>query len=910
MIWLQFHATFKHRRKLLLLTIITRGFCNVDMLCKTVTQSFTPCHFKQTCLKVLSFCNSHSLKEGLCVHSPIIKVGLQDDLYLNNNLLSFYAKCFGVGLARHFFDEMPYRDVVSWTTLLSAHTRNKHHFEALELFALMLGSGQHPNEFTLSSALRSCSALGEFEYGTQIHASVVKLGLELNLVLGTTLIDLYTKCDCTVEAYKLLAFAKDGDVVSWTTMISSLVETRKWSEALQIYAKMIEAGVYPNEFTFVKLLGMSSYLGLGCGKLLHAQLIRFGIEMNVVLKTAIVDMYSKCRQMENAIKVSNQTPEYDVCLWTTIITGFTQNLQVREAVNAFLDMELSRILPNNFTYASLLNGCSSVLSLDLGEQFHSRVIMVGLEGDIYVGNALIDMYMKCSHVTTNAVKAFNGIASPNIITWTSLIAGFAEHGFEEESFQLFAEMQAAGVKPNSFTLSTILGACSKMKSLVQTKKLHAHIIKTKADNDIAVGNALVDAYAGGGMADEAWCVIGMMDYRDPITYTSLAARLNQNGDHERALHVITHMCNDEVKMDEFSLASFLSAAAGLGTMETGKQLHCYCVKSGFERCNSVSNSLVHLYSKCGSMHDAYRAFKDINEPDVVSWNGLISGLASNGDISYALSMFDDMRLAGVKPDSVTFLSLIFACSHGGLFDLGLDYFHSMEKTYEVIPKLDHYVCLVDLLGRAGRLEEAMRVIETMPFRPDSLVYKTLLNACKLHGNVPLGEDMARRCVELDPYDPAIYLLLANLYDNAGLSDFGDKTRRLMRERGLRRSPGKCWMEVRSNICIFYTGETSHPKIDEINEKLEFLITEFKKQGYTYRENQVKLYHSEQLSVALGLLSVPTMAPIRINKNSLICSHCHNFIMLVTQVVGREIIVRDGKRFHFFKKGQCSCRGHC
>ncbi|XP_027364704.1 pentatricopeptide repeat-containing protein At5g52850, chloroplastic [Abrus precatorius] len=879
------------------------------MLCKTASHSFSPCHFQETCLRVLSFCNSHSLKEGVCVHGPIIKVGLQDDLYLNNNLLSLYAKCFGVGQARHFFDEMPHKDVVSWTTVLSAHTKNKHHFEALQLFDFMLGSGQYPNEFTLSSALRSCSALGEFKCGARIHACVVKLGFELNPVLGTTLIDLYTKCDCTVEAPKLLAFLKDGDVVSWTTMISSLVETSKWREALKIYVKMIEAGVYPNEFTFVKLLEVSSFhgLGMGYGKLLHAQLIRFGVELNLVLKTAVVDMYAKCRQMEDAIKVSNQTPEYDVCLWTTIISGFTQNLQVRKAVNAFLNMELSGIIPNNFTYTSLLNGSTSILSLDLGEQFHLRVIIVGLEDDIYVGNALVDMYMKCSHTTTNAVKAFRGIASPNVISWTSLISGFAEHGFEEESFQFFAEMQAAGVQPNSFALSAILGACSKMKSLIQTMKLHGHIIKTKADTDISVGNALVDAYAGGGMADEAWFVIGTMKQRDPVTYTSLSARYNQWGDHEMALKVITHMCNDEVKMDEFSLASFLSAAAGLGTMETGKQLHCYSVKSGFERCNSVSNSLVHLYSKCGSMRDAYRAFKDINEPDTVSWNGLISGLASNGHISRALSAFDDMRLTGIKPDPITFLSLIFACSQGGLLDLGLDYFYSMEKAYDITPNLDHYVCLIDLLGRGGRLEEAMRVIETMPFKPDSLIFKTLLNACKLHGNVTLGEDMARRCLELDPSDPAIYLLLANLYDNAGLPDFGDKTRRLMRERGLRRSPGQCWMEVRSKIYLFSARE----KIDEgeISEKLEFLMNEIKNRGYPYKENDDKLYHSEQIALAFGDLSVPTMAPIRINKNSLICTHCHSFMMLVTQVIDREIIVKDRKRFHFFKDGHCSCIGN-
>ncbi|CAL5209447.1 unnamed protein product [Lathyrus oleraceus] len=882
----------------------------MQILCsKTATHTFSLYGFHETCLRLLSFCNSNSLREGVCIHSPIIKLGLQHDLYLNNNLLSLYAKCFGVHHARHLFDEMPCRDVVSWTTVLSSHTKNKYHFDALELFYMMLSSGQYPNEFTLSSALRSCSALGEFDCGMQIHSSVVKLGLEMNPFLGTSLIEFYTKSCCSsVEGYKLLSLVRNGgDVVSWTTMISSLVETGKWGESFEIYVKMTEAGVYPNEFTFVKLLGaVSSFLGLAYGKMLHAQLIIFGAEMNLVLKTAVVDMYSKCRRMEDVIKVSNLTPEYDVCLWTTIISGFNQNLQVREAVTAFLDMELSGIIPNNFTYSSLLNGSSSILSVHLGEQFHSRVIIIGLEDDLFVGNALVDMYMKCSCSTSNAVKAFRGIASPNVISWTSLIAGFTENGLEEESFQLFAEMQAAGVQPNSFTLSTILGACSKMRSVAPTMMLHGHIIKTKADIDVAVGNALVDAYAGGGMTDEAWSVIDMMERRDPITYTCLSARLNQKGDHGMALKVFIHMCNDGIKMDEFSLASFLSAAAGLGTMEAGKQLHCYSFKSGFQRYNSVSNSLVHLYSKCGSVHDAYRAFEDINAPDAFSWNGLISGLASNGYITHALSAFDEMRLAGVKPDAITLLSLISACSHGGLLDLGLEYFYSMEKVYHITPKLDHFVCLVDLLGRGGRLEEAMGVIETMPFKPDSLICKTLLNACSLHGNVALGEDMARRCLELDPSDPAIYLLLANLYDSAGLSDFGEKTRRLMRERGLKRSPGQCWMEIRSRVHHFSAGEKIN---DEINEKLKFLTAEFRNRGYQYQENEDKLYHSEQLAVAFGVLNVPAMAPIRIYKNSLICPHCHTFIMLSTKVVGREIILRDRKRFHFFKDGQCSCRGH-
>ncbi|XP_057951804.1 pentatricopeptide repeat-containing protein At5g52850, chloroplastic [Malania oleifera] len=866
-------------------------------------------NFKQACLEVLSFCKSHSLKEGVCVHSPIIKLGLQDQVYLNNNLLSLYAKCSGVGQARQLFDEMPHRDVVSWTGILSAYNKNGDPEEALKLFDLMTVSGEYPNEFTLSSALRSCCSLWELEQGTRIQAYVIKHGFESNPILGSTLIDLYTNCNQTEQAGKVFEYMNNHDTVSWTAMVSSLVHAQRWNQALQLYPHMVEAGVAPNEFTFVKFLASSSFLGLDYGKLVHALLIIWGIKLNLVLKTTLVDMYVKCGRMEDAITVSNQTLEYDVLLWTTIISGFAQDLKFREAISAFHEMEVSGIKPNNYTFSGILNACSSILALELGEQFHSRVIMVGFEGDVSVGNALIDMYARCSHIIEGAFKVFRGIISPNVISWTSLISAFVEHGLEQQSFHSFMEMRALGVEPNSFTLCGVLWACSTIKSLSQTRKLHGYIIKTNPNCDIVVENALVDVYAGLGVVDDAWHVISMMNQRDAVTYTSLATRLNETGFHEMALSVITHMFNDNVKIDEFSLASFLSTSAGLTTMETGKQLHCYSVKSGLGSWISVSNALVDLYGKCGCINDVHKAFREITKPDVVSWNGLIHGLASNGHISLALSAFEDMRLAGVEPDSITFLLVLFTCSHGGLVDLGFDYFRNMRETDNIVPQLDHYVCLVDLLGRAGRLEEALNVIETMPFRPDALIYKTLLNACKLHGNIPLGEDMARKGIQLDPFDPALYVLLANMYDDHGQSDLGDKTRQMMREKGLRKNPGQSWVEIRNQIHSFMAGDRLHPQINEIHGKIESLIAELKTRGYMYQENGDTSYHSEKLAVAFGLLNMPTVAPIRIFKNIRICRDCHKFIMIITQLVDREIIVRDGNRFHSFKKGACSCRGY-
>ncbi|KAK2654001.1 hypothetical protein Ddye_013857 [Dipteronia dyeriana] len=768
---------------------------------------------EEICSGVIKLCNSKSFKEGVCIHSPIIKLGFHDHLYMNNNLLSLYSKCFGVDNARQFFDEMPHRDVVSWTSVLSAYVKSGNHEQALEFFDLLMFSGQYPNEFTLSNVLRSCSALGQFEYGTRIQSHIVKHGFVSNPVLGSALIDMYSKWGFTEEAYKLFAYMENGDTVSWTTMISSFVQARKWGQALRLYICMIEAGVHPNEFTFVKLLAASCFLGINYGKLVHGHMLVWGVKLNVVLKTALVDMYSRCQRMEDAIKVSNLTREYDVSLWTTIISGFIQNLKFREAVAAFHSMEVSGIAPNNYTYSSILNACSSIPSLDLGKQIHSRVIIAGLEDDDSVGNALVDMYMKCSDIIEYGLRVFRGINSPNVISWTSLIAGVIEHGFDREALRFFMEMQAAGVQPHSFTLSSILKACSGVKSVSQVSNLHGYIIKTKADYNIAVGNALVDAYAGLGMIDNSSRVISMMSHRDAITYTSLATQLNHMGYHEMALNVIPRMYNDNVEMDGFSLASFISASAAMASAETGKQLHCHSIKSGLCRWISVSNGLVDLYGKCGCLTGAQRAFQDITEPDVVSWNGLISGLVSNGCISSALAAFDDMRLVGIKPDYVTFLLVIFACSRDRLVDLGLEYFQSMTKVHDIEPQLDHYVRLVDLLGRAGRLEEAREVIETMSFKPNALIYKTLLGACNIHKNVPLGEDMARRGLEIDPSDPGIYQLLAHLYNNTGRSDLAEKTCQAMTERGIK-DLDKSRMEFKNKVHLFVAGNDENEVLEE------------------------------------------------------------------------------------------------
>ncbi|MQL82814.1 hypothetical protein Taro_015310 [Colocasia esculenta] len=857
---------------------------------------------EELCQRLLSECNkASSFDEGICIHGPVIKLGVGDNSFLNNNLLSAYCKGRRGSLteARKLFEELDSRDVVSWTTMMSAYVRARQEEEALALFGrmLLLGSAV-PNEFTLSCVLRSCSALGRFSPGVRTHARVVKYGFDYNPILLSALTDFYSKSGMLEEALQVFSEIDEGDTVSWTTMISSLVEAQECIPAVQLYVRMVEHDIMPNEFTFVKLLSASGSLGLRFGEVFHAHLILWGAQLNLILKTALVEMYTICGKMEDALKVFHQTPECDATLWTALISGYIHALDFKEAVGRFRDMEDAGISPVSFTYAGMLSACSVMASPDLGQQIHSRVVKAGLEHNTSVGNALIDMYRKCFSSLRGPRLVFKGITTPNVVTWTVLIAALTQHQQNEEAFSTLTEMRLAQVQPNSFTLSTILKGCESIDTLVHVVKLHAYVLKTEDRYrfELTVWNSFVDAYARLGKVDDARKVFDMMPHRDVITYTSIAKGYNKLGLHHKAVGLIIHMHDEELKMDSFSLTCFLSASASLTALESGRQLHCYSIKSGLDMKTSVLNALVDVYGKCGIVKEAHSTFQLIPEPNDVSWNSLIYAFASNSMFSDALSAFENMRFVGTQPDGITFLLVLYACSHGGLADLGLDYFNSMKELYGISPQLDHYVCLIDLLGRAGRLEKAASVIEEMPFEPDALIYKTLLGSCKLRGNLTLGEYIARCALELDPSDPAIYVLLSSMYDDAGKVAHGKEIRRMMRDRGIQKYPGQSWIEVRGKVYVFTAGDTSNPQIDSIHKLIENLESKVSKRNTEHSTHMHyavgPAHHSEKLAFAFGLLNTPPGAPIRVIKNLRICNDCHTFMELASTLVNREIIVRD------------------
>ncbi|XP_051221161.1 pentatricopeptide repeat-containing protein At5g52850, chloroplastic-like [Lolium perenne] len=659
------------------------------------------------------------------------------------------------------------RAAASWAAAVADHARSGRHAAALTVFRRVLAA--HPaaaaDELAYSALLR-CR---DDRLAYQIHAQACRRGLAAsNPVLACSLLAFYSSARSDhPAAAKLFGEMTRRDAVSYTAMMSAFLRAGEWAQALALYPRMLADAAPPTERTFAILLALCASRRL-CrhGRQLHAQLLRWGADLNLVLKTALVHMYSCCGFMGHAHAVLRSTPETDVVLWTAMIAGYSRTGDLQAALRMFHHMELAAVPPNAFTFAGIITACSSSghpqEGFQAGRQLHARVFKFALEHDVSVCNALVDFYSKSSARLLDLVHAFNASDRPNVVSWTAFISGLARHGRDEDAFAAFAEMRASGVQPNSFTVSTLLKGCSSSQSFLHAAKIHAYVLKTSFESlDVAVGNSLVDLYSRFARMDEAWAVATTMAFvRDSFTYTSLAKGLNQAGLPNRALEMIVHMFQEEVQMDGFSLACFLSAAAALPSIEPGMQLHCCSLKLGLSSQVSVSNSLINMYSKHKCLQDAKSVFQSIREPSVVSWNALISGLSSNGSYYEALSVFEDMTLGGAQPDDITFSVVLYACTQGGLIDIGIKHFNSMRKQFGVSPQRSHYTLFLDMLGRAGRLTEAACTIETMPIQPDLSMYKCLLAFCELHNDLVVGENVAKKALELYPSDTVLQNMLS------------------------------------------------------------------------------------------------------------------------------------------------------
>ncbi|XP_042516915.1 pentatricopeptide repeat-containing protein At2g03880, mitochondrial [Macadamia integrifolia] len=601
---------------------------------------------------------------------------------------------------------------------------------------------------------------------------------------------------------------------------------------------------------------------------------------------------------------------------TTLIQSFTRfcyQKDIPRAIEAMNALQKHQIQVDPISYSELIKCCIARGSVEEGKLVH-RHIWSNVKGPkMFLNNMLLNMYGKFN-LLDDARNLFDKMVERNVVTWTTMIAAYSNNKINDEALKFLILMFREGVIPNMFTFSSVLRACDGLSTLWQ---LHCCIIKVGLDSDVFVRSALIDIYSKWGELHSGLSVFEEMITGDLVVWNSIIGAFAQNGNGDEALDLFKQMKQAGFPANQATLTSVLRACTSLALAELGRQVHAHIMK--FERDLILNNALLDMYCKCGSLEDANSTFNRMTEKDVISWSTMISGLAQNGHSREALDIFEFlMKASGPKPNYITMVGVLFACSHAGLEEDGWHYFRSMNTTFGIKPGKEHYGCMVDLLGRVGKLDEAIKFIHEMGCGADAVIWRSLLGACRIHKNTDLAIYVAKKILELEPQDEGTYILLSNIYANSQMWDEVAKVRRIMSDRGVRKEPGCSWIEVGKQLHAFVFGDKSHPLMDKIILELNQLIPKIMEVGYfpdtnfvmhdlemEQKEDSLR-FHSEKLAIALGLISLSREKPVRIMKNLRICGDCHAFAKLVSMVESRHIVIRDPVRYHHFENGNCSC----
>lgn len=744
----------------------------------------------------------------------------------HHKLIDMYAECGTLKNARKVFDYMQDKNSFSWHAMIAAYKRHGFPHEVVKLFHHMQRTGSQPDRFTFASVIPACANIGALEQGISIHKSIMDRGILSDVVVATALVNMYAKCGSIDKARKLFDEMPQRDVFSWTAMIAGHAQNGFDEKALETFKQMKLAGVKPDCTTFASILPACAKMkDLEQGMDIHRQLSDSGI-LTDVAATALVDMYAKCGSVGKARELFDKLPMKDVFSWTAMIAGYAQNGFIEKALETFKQMGLAGVKPNSTTFATVLPACAKMGALKQGIDMHQRIMERSFLSDIKVANALVDMYAKCGSID-KAREVFEKMPQRDAISWNAMIAGYTHNGFVEKALETFKQMQYSGVKPNSTTFASVLTACAKMGGLEQGMGIHQGIMGMGFWSDIVVENALIDMYAKCGSMDKAGKLFDKMPQRDVFSWTAMIAGYTQNGFFEKALETFKQMRLAGVKPNSATFASVLPACAKMGALEQGIHIHQSIMEGGLLSDIILGNALVDMYAKCGSIDKACELFHQMPRKNVASWNAMIAGYAQNGFCEDALKIFQLIKKSGTYPDIVSFVCVLHACSHAGLVDEGCTYFNHMSSHYCITPRIDHCVCMVDLLARAGYLENTLNFIIKMPVKPVADVWLCFLGGCRSHMNIGLGVFTATILFDLDPENTATYVLLSNVYAEMGRWDDVYMVRRLMKDRGIKKIPGCSWVEGRKMIHSFCIGERSHPRMQEIYVKLEKLVSKMK-----------------------------------------------------------------------------------
>eukprot|EP00250_Pteridium_aquilinum_P008334 c17860_g2_i1 orf=1063-3228(+) len=712
----------------------------------------------------------------------------------------------------------------------------------------------------------------------------------------------------------------EKDVVTWSALISGNTQYGFADEAIELFEQMQAAGIAPSPSTLscvVKACAIISKLAYGLQ--MNSYIIETGCEFEIVVANTLINMYCECNQFDLAHSMLKRLPNRDVATWNTMITGYGQAGLGQDVVSLLEQMNIDGIQPDKVTFICSLKACSCSAALHQGEEIHSYAVACGFESDVAVGNALIDMYGRCGSLHW-ALLVFNRMPKRDIVTWSGLISGCALQGLGEEALQIFYCMEVDGLDSSWVTFLSVIKACAGAEDFGKDNQIHALVIEAGFDANLFVSSGLIDLYGKHCNLHDSRMVFNRLQRRDVGTWNSMLCVYAQQGLAQAAIALFWQMQEEGVEPDQVTMVSILKGCATVAALEQGLQVHCYIYGTGLESDIFVGNTLVDMYSKCGSLDDAKIMFDRLQKKDVITWNALIAGYTQICDYKQVAYCIEDMQRGGLKPDEVTFLCVLSACGHAGLVREGSTHFKSMIENHGILPLLEHFNIMVDILGHAGLFSEAEDLLESIPFQSNLTGWTSLLCSCEMNCNVAIGSRCFEHVLRQDREFAPAYVHMLNLYSNANMWEDAHRIQTLKRHANSWKKPGKAYVEINKQVHQFTVGDKTHPCSDLIHAKLKELYPQLREEGFTVQRGRSYLNfedkedtscgHCERLALAFGLVSTPQGATIRILKNLRVCEDCHNATKIISKVEKREIIIIDAYCVHKFNQGDCSCATKC
>lgn len=651
----------------------------------------------------------------------------------------------------------------------------------------------------------------------------------LNMLEVNSQLKHLVKTDRLEDARQMFDKMRSRDEISWTTIISGYVNATDTTEALTLFSKMwVEPGLHMDPFILslaLKACGLS--LCASFGESMHAYSVKTDFVNSVFVGSALLDMYMKVGKIEQGCRVFHEMPVRNVVSWTAIITGLVHAGYSKEGLVYFSEMWRSKVVCDSYTFAIALKACADSGALNYGREIHCQILKRSLEASSFVANTLATVYNKCGKLDYGSYL-FEKMTIRNVVSWTMIITTYTQIGEEENALRAFIRMQEIGVRPNEYTFAAVISGCANLARIEWGEQLHAHMLSQGLMGSPSVANSIMTMYSKCGQLISTAIVFQELTRRDIVSWSTIIAGYSQEGCAEEAFEHLSWMRREGPKPNEFTLASVLSVCGNMAILEQGKQLHAHALHVGLEETAMVRSSLINMYSKCGSLKDASKIFDEADNDDIVSWTAMINGYAEHGRSQEAINLFEKIPQNGLRPDSVTFIGVLTACSHAGLVDLGFHYFNSMRNEYQIYPSKEHYGCMIDLLCRAGRLSDAESMIKSMPFQKDDVVWSTLLRACRVHGDVDCGRRTAEKILELDPSCAATHITLANIYAAKGRWNEAANARKQMKLKGIIKEPGWSWIKVKDRVSTFTSRDQSHPQGEDIYKMLDLLVSKAEK----------------------------------------------------------------------------------